>query len=107
MVPPAPTRGSTTICWPSASVSFGASSRAVISGAPPGAPNGSTKRMGFTGYCCALALAMTNTTAIDVIETSANAPRIAILQLLCVPRTGAAKSYLAFAASVSCFRVNV
>src|SRR5262245_24202180 len=57
MVPPAPVRGSTMTWWPQASVSLGPIDRAMVSGAPPGAPNASTKRTGLAGYACATAMA--------------------------------------------------
>src|SRR5512134_2785801 len=47
-----PGRFSTTTGWPHASVSLGPIRRAWMSAGPPGA-NGTIKRIGFAGYCCA------------------------------------------------------
>src|SRR5574340_173919 len=52
MVPPAPPRLSTMICWPRISPSLGVKMRPMISVLPPGA-NGMTMRTGLVGYDCA------------------------------------------------------
>src|SRR5262245_27428892 len=49
-------------CCITASVSFCAATRAMKSVPPPGA-NGATKRIGFTGYCCAAAGAAASASA--------------------------------------------
>jgi hypothetical protein len=48
-MPPAPAWFSTTKRWPSLSLSFSATMRAVMSATPPAA-KGSTIRIGFSGY---------------------------------------------------------
>src|SRR5262249_32901544 len=48
-MPPAPGRGSITTCTPQRSVSLAPTTRAIVSGDPPGAPNDSTKRTGRFG----------------------------------------------------------
>src|SRR5262245_61721362 len=53
--PPAPGRLSMMICWPIWSLIFCATTRAVMSPTPPG-PNGTRKRIGLDGNCCALAV---------------------------------------------------
>src|SRR5215831_237265 len=61
MIPLAPVRFSMTICWPSASPSFCATSRAVTSATPP-AGNGTMQRIGRTGYGSAAAAWRTQST---------------------------------------------
>src|SRR6476620_7880070 len=51
MVPPAPGRMSTIICWPHFWVSFWPTVRDATSLGPPAA-NPTSRRMGFAGYCC-------------------------------------------------------
>src|SRR5918992_3402599 len=50
MLPPAPARFSTTICWPSCSPSTGWRMRAVVSVPPPGSKP-TTMVTGLFGYC--------------------------------------------------------
>src|SRR5438067_4274210 len=59
MLPPAPGRLSTVTGCASASLIFGARSRAVLSTTPPAA-KGTTIRIGFAGYPCAEALVATS-----------------------------------------------
>src|SRR6187397_3579713 len=54
MLPPAPTRLSTTTCWPSVSLSCDDMERAITSVAPPG-PALTTNRIDFAGQACAQA----------------------------------------------------
>src|SRR6185503_5099764 len=54
MFPPAPTRLSTTTCWPSVSLSCDDMERAITSVAPPG-PALTTSRIDFAGQACACA----------------------------------------------------
>src|SRR5258706_15467727 len=52
MLPPAPARLSATTCTPHTSVRRCAARRPRMSVGPPGG-NGTMKRTGFDGYCCA------------------------------------------------------
>src|SRR5690349_10012943 len=64
MLPPAPTRLSTTTCWPRVSLSCDDMDRAMTSVAPPG-PALTTSRIDFAGQVCAHAAeAKANATAI-------------------------------------------
>src|SRR5712664_317809 len=56
MMPFAPTRLSTIICWPHISESFCAGMRASVSTALP-AESGTISRTGLSGYVCAIACA--------------------------------------------------
>src|SRR5262245_1993689 len=56
MAPPAPARWSITNGWPQDSVSFSVTRRPTMSVEPPGV-NGTTRRTGLVGYCCALDVA--------------------------------------------------
>src|SRR6187549_177266 len=60
MFPPAPARFSTTTDWPESALSLFASMRPIRSVTPPAA-NGTTMRMGFTGYSCAVLGEIANT----------------------------------------------
>src|ERR1700682_1520396 len=62
MVPPAPGRMSTMICWPHFCVSFWPTVRDATSLGPPAA-NPTSRRMGLAGYCCAHAAELIATSA--------------------------------------------
>src|SRR5262245_7837031 len=67
MLPLPPGRLSTMICWPRDSVSLTPIVRASVSTLPPGG-NGTTRRTGRAGYCCAgaaLANSATQSTSND------------------------------------------
>src|SRR5687768_11444741 len=67
MLPPAPARLSTTICWPSSSDSGGASARETKS-TPLPCEDGAINRMGLLGYGCAAATPATkNKSAHDAV----------------------------------------
>src|SRR5688500_4936741 len=62
---PAPTRLSTMICWPRPSLIFEATVRPMMS-TPPPAANGTTIRIGRTGYALAALGAAEHTPAANV-----------------------------------------
>src|SRR5688572_6455513 len=76
MIPLAPGRESTTICWPHDSVIFCPRRRASVSDVPPG-ENGMITRIGLTGYgSAACAGTSVNMTRADTPETFIQSGRI-------------------------------
>src|SRR5262245_48147512 len=88
MMPLEPARFSTTIGWPSASLSFSPSTRPAMSGAPPGGI-GISSLIGRVGYCWATARSPAATrhaatraaaaTNLFIVSSSSVRPRLAAL----------------------------
>jgi len=88
MLPPAPTRLSTTTCWPSVSLSLADIDRAMTSVEPPAAKL-TTMRTGFAGHVCAATVGAKAIAASATVSLNARVirfmsvppPRISVLVL--------------------------
>src|SRR5262249_41620729 len=78
MLPPAPPRLTTTICWPQASFSFCPTRRVTMSVAPPGG-NGQMMRTGFDGYVWASDGIASRAAKSAAMKTSSSELRIFLL----------------------------